>query len=89
MAVTTARKQELVKGFQINPKDTGSVEVQVSILTERIKNLTEHFQTHKKDHTCRRGLLSMVGKRSSLLKYLKRKDFERYKTLINKLGIRK
>jgi small subunit ribosomal protein S15 len=89
MAVTVARKQELVKQFQTNPKDTGSVEVQVSILTERIKNMTEHFLTHKKDTTSRRGLLVMVGKRSGLLKYLKRRDFDRYKALISKLGIRK
>lgn len=89
MALTNIRKQELIKGFQTHDKDCGSVEVQVAVLTEQIKSLTEHLQAHKKDTNSRRGLLVMVGRRSSLLKYLKNRNFQRYKTLIGKLGIRK
>lgn len=89
MAITLERKQELIQDFKVHDKDCGSTEVQVAILTERIKNLTEHMKVNKKDHITRRGLLMLVGKRSSLLKYLKRKSFKRYKTLIDRLGLRK
>lgn len=89
MSVTTERKAALVKEYARNAQDTGSTEVQIAILTERINNLTEHFKTHKKDHHSRRGLLLLVGKRRSLLDYLKVKDSESYLGLIEKLGIRK
>ncbi len=88
MSITPERKQELIKEFQRDPSDTGSPEVQVAILTERIRNLTEHFQTHKKDHHSRRGLINLVNQRRKLLSYLKRKDQERYSTLIARLGLR-
>ena len=89
MSVTTDRKQELIKDNARGSADTGSPEVQVAILTERITNLTEHFKTHAKDNHSRRGLLMLVNKRRSLLDYLKRKDEERYNALIAKLGLRK
>lgn len=89
MAVTLPNKQELVQKYRTHEKDSGSAEVQIAILTERIKNLTEHLKMHKKDFATRRGLLMMVGKRASLLKYLKNRNFESYKTLIGNLGIRK
>ncbi|MBA4801196.1 MAG: 30S ribosomal protein S15 [Euryhalocaulis sp.] len=89
MSVTADRKAELIKDNAQNDGDTGSPEVQVSILTERIANLTEHFKTHKKDNHSRRGLLKMVSQRRRLLDYLKRKDEARYKALIGKLGIRR
>ncbi|WP_022696913.1 30S ribosomal protein S15 [Euryhalocaulis caribicus] len=89
MSVTADRKAELIKENAQNDGDTGSPEVQVSILTERIANLTEHFKTHKKDNHSRRGLLKMVSQRRRLLDYLKRKDEARYKALIGKLGIRR
>lgn len=89
MSITNVRKQELLKEFATVANDTGSPEVQVALLTERINNLTEHFKTHKADHHSRRGLLIMVGRRRSLLDYLKRKDIARYQTLIGKLGLRK
>ena len=82
-------KQEIVKQYQRAEGDTGSTEVQVALLTARINGLTEHFKTHAKDFHSRRGLLMMVGKRRSLLDYLMKKDIERYRTLIAKLGIRK
>jgi small subunit ribosomal protein S15 len=82
-------KKQIVKDFQRHDGDTGSVEVQVAVLTARIAHLTEHLKTNKKDHASRRGLLMMVGKRSSLLKYLASIDPERYKTLIGRLGLRK
>ncbi len=88
MSITPERKQELIKEFQRDPSDTGSPEVQVAILTERIRNLTEHFQTHKKDHHSRRGLINLVNQRRKLLSYLKRKDQERYSALIARLGLR-
>ncbi|RMF70800.1 MAG: 30S ribosomal protein S15 [Alphaproteobacteria bacterium] len=88
MSITPERKQELIKEFQRDPSDTGSPEVQVAILTERIRNLTEHFQTHKKDHHSRRGLINLVNQRRKLLNYLKRKDQERYSALIARLGLR-
>ncbi len=89
MSITTERKQELVKEFGANDNDTGSAEVQVAILTERIKNLTEHMQQHKKDFHSRRGLLVMVGQRRRLLDYMKRKDRARYDSVIQKLGLRR
>lgn len=89
MSITTERKAELVKEFATKPNDTGSPEVQVSILSERIKNLSNHMGDHKKDFHSRRGLLMMVGKRRRLLDYLKSKSVERYQTLIQKLGIRR
>ena len=89
MSITPERKLELVKEFATHEGDTGSPEVQVAVLTERITNLTEHFKTHKKDHHSRRGLLQLVNRRRSLLDYLKRKDNARYKALIEKLGLRR
>jgi small subunit ribosomal protein S15 len=89
MSVTAERKQKLIKDNARQKGDTGSPEVQVAILTERITNLTEHFKTHAKDNHSRRGLLMLVNKRRSLLDYLKREDNERYSALIAKLGLRK
>jgi small subunit ribosomal protein S15 len=82
-------KQKIVEQFRLHEKDTGSPEVQIALLTERINYLTEHFKTHKKDHHSRQGLLKLVSLRRSLLDYLKRNDAERYRTLIEQLGIRK
>ncbi|MFN3852750.1 MAG: 30S ribosomal protein S15 [Phreatobacter sp.] len=89
MSVTDARKAELIKEYATKAGDTGSPEVQVAILTERITNLTEHFKSHAKDNHSRRGLLKMVSQRRSLLDYLKKKDEARYRTLIERLGIRR
>jgi small subunit ribosomal protein S15 len=89
MSITAERKQELVKEFAQSAGDTGSTEVQVALLTERINNLTGHFKDHKKDHHSRRGLLIMVGRRRRLLDYLKRTEVARYTALIQKLGLRK
>ena len=89
MSITSARKAELVTEYATNPTDTGSPEVQVAILSERILNLTEHLKEHKKDYHSRRGLLMMVGQRRRLLDYLKRKDQSRYITLIGRLGLRR
>ncbi len=89
MSITAEKKQKLVKEFAQKDGDTGSPEVQVAVLTERILNLTEHFKINKKDHHSRRGLLIMVGRRRRLLDYLKAKDFNRYDVLIKKLGLRK
>ena len=89
MAVTVERKQAIVQAFQRHEGDTGSPEVQVALLTERINDLTEHFKIHTKDHHSRRGLLKMIGNRRSLLEYLKQKDSERYRALIGRLGIRR
>jgi small subunit ribosomal protein S15 len=89
MSVTAERKQKIIKDNAQSKGDTGSPEVQVAILTERIVNLTEHFKTHAKDNHSRRGLLMLVNKRRSLLDYLKREDNERYTALIAKLGLRK
>ena len=89
MSVTAERKQALIKDNAQGETDTGSPEVQVAILTERIINLTEHFKTHAKDNHSRRGLLMLVNKRRSLLDYLKKKDAGRYTALIAKLGLRK
>ena len=89
MSITPERKQELIKEYGSKDGDTGSPEVQVAILTERIRNLTEHFQGHKKDNHSRRGLLKMVSQRRKLLDYVKEKQEERYQDLIKRLGIRR
>ena len=89
MSITVERKQELIKDYAQSEGDTGSPEVQVAILSERIKNLTDHLQTHKKDFHSRRGLLIMVGQRRRMLDYLKRKDVPRYEGLIQRLGLRR
>ena len=89
MPLAAERKTEIVSNHRRHPGDTGSAEVQVALLTERITALTEHLKTHKKDHSSRRGLLKMVGKRSALLKYLARTKRERYLETIQKLGLRK
>ena len=89
MVLVKETKSEIISSYQLHGTDTGSPEVQVAILTERINYLTEHFKTHKKDHHSRRGLLKLVGQRRRLLDYLKRIDFNRYKDLIERLGIRK
>jgi len=89
MSISAERKSELIKENATNKSDTGSPEVQVAILTERIRNLTEHFRTHKKDNHSRRGLLKMVSQRRRLLDYVKSKDVNRYSDLIKKLGIRR
>lgn len=89
MSITAQRKSELLAEFATTKGDTGSPEVQVAILSERIRNLTEHFKDHKKDNHSRRGLLALVSQRRSLLDYLKRKDEARYQTLIEKLGLRR
>src|SRR5690349_6516394 len=89
MSITAERKQELIGDYGTQKGDTGSPEVQVAILSERIRNLTEHLGTHKKDFHSRRGLLVMVGQRRSLLDYLKKKDEKRYQTLIERLGLRR
>ncbi|PIE01900.1 MAG: 30S ribosomal protein S15 [Acidobacteria bacterium] len=85
----TEEKQAIIESYKRHANDTGSVEVEVAILTHRINHLNKHFQIHKKDHHSNRGLLKMVGKRRRLLKYLKKKDTGRYDTLIKKLGLRK
>ena len=82
-------KQEIIKKYAVHEGDTGSPEVQIALLTERINHLNEHLKTHQKDHHSRRGLLKMVGQRRGLLAYLKKTDIERYRALIEKLGIRK
>ena len=89
MSIDSQEKQRIVSEFRTHEKDTGSPEVQIALLTTRINELNEHLQTHKKDHSSRRGLLKMVGKRNSLLKYLTREDRARYQQIIGKLGLRK
>jgi small subunit ribosomal protein S15 len=89
MTLLAARKQEIIEKFGKDPNDTGSAEVQVALLTARINDLQDHFKAHKKDHHSRRGLLKMVGQRRRLLDYLRSKSEERYKTIINELGLRK
>ena len=89
MSITAERKQALIEEYATKQGDTGSPEVQIAILTERIKNLTEHMQTHKKDFHSRRGLLVMVGQRRRLLDYVKKKDQGRYEGLIQRLGLRR
>ncbi|PLX86396.1 MAG: 30S ribosomal protein S15 [Desulfuromonas sp.] len=85
----TERKQEIIENYKRHEGDTGSPEVQIALLSERITYLTEHFKTHKKDHHSRRGLLKMVGQRRRLLDYLIKQDIERYRTIIKALGIRR
>lgn len=87
--LTPARKKELIETYRINEADTGSPEVQVAILSERISYLTEHLKNNKKDHHSRRGLLKMVGQRRGLLNYLMKKDIERYRSIVERLGLRK
>ncbi len=89
MSITPERKSELIREYAIKDSDTGSPEVQVAILTERIVNLTEHFKQHGKDNHSRRGLLKMVSLRRRLLDYVRRKDEQRYKSLIERLGLRR
>ncbi len=89
MALTTDRKQDVISKHKLHENDTGSPEVQIAILTERINTLTEHLKIHKSDHHSRRGLLKMVGQRRALLNYLRDRHFDRYRSLIEKLGLRK
>lgn len=89
MALTTDQKQNVISRHKIHENDTGSPEVQVAILTERINTLTQHLKLHKGDHHSRRGLLKMVGQRRALLNYLRDRHFDRYRSLIEKLGLRK
>ena len=87
--MTPERKAQIIKEYQLSPTDTGSPEVQIALLTERINRLNEHLKEFKKDHHSRRGLLMMVGKRRGLLDYLTKKDIERYRAIVAKLGLRK
>ncbi len=89
MSVTKEQKLDLIKKFGVDEKDSGKAEVQVAILTARINDLTQHFATHKKDHSSRRGLLKLVGKRRRLLNYIAKKDIQRYRNLISELKLRK
>jgi len=89
MPLNTEKKNALINKYKLHESDTGSPEVQIALLTERINYLTEHLQTHKKDHHSRRGLLKMVGQRRGLLNYLKEKDLNRYRSIIDSLGIRR
>ena len=89
MALNNTRKAEIIKQYQTHEGDTGSPEVQVALLTARIRYLTEHFKTHQKDHHSRRGLLKLVGQRRRLLRYLRTIEYNRYKTLITSLGLRR
>ena len=89
MALDTEQKREIIDRYQLHEGDTGSAEVQVAILSERINYLTDHFRTHAKDHHSRRGLIKLVGQRKRLLNYLKRTDIDRYRALIERLGLRK
>ncbi len=89
MALTTEQKQNVISMYRLHDNDTGSPEVQIAILTVRINTLTEHLKLHKSDHHSRRGLLKMVGQRRALLNYLRDRDFDRYRSLIEKLGLRK
>jgi small subunit ribosomal protein S15 len=89
MGIAPEQTKELLKQYQLHASDTGSPEVQIALLSARIEYLTEHFKVHKKDHHSRRGLLKLVGQRRRLLDYLKRQEFERYRSVIGRLGIRK
>jgi small subunit ribosomal protein S15 len=89
VAQTVVRKNEIIEKFKTHESDTGSSEVQIALLTDRIQYLTEHFKVHTKDHHSRQGLLKLVGQRRSLLDYLKKKDIQKYRALIQELGIRK
>lgn len=88
LSITKERTAELVAEYGNGPADSGNVEVQVAILTERIRNLTEHLKVHKKDNHTRRGLMKLIGKRRGLLKYIKKRDIEQYRALVKRLGIR-
>jgi small subunit ribosomal protein S15 len=89
VTLSKTQKTAVITGYRTHGSDTGSPEVQIALLSERINSLTEHFKTHKKDHHSRRGLMMLVGQRRRLLDYLKRKDLKRYRGLIDKLGLRK
>ncbi|GIU82100.1 MAG: 30S ribosomal protein S15 [Acidobacteria bacterium] len=89
MAVTKEVKEKIIKEYQLHPTDTGSSQVQIALLTERIKELTKHFEIHRKDNHSRRGLLKLVAKRRKLLDYLKRTDVEQYNQIVDRLGLRK
>ncbi|MEM5787414.1 MAG: 30S ribosomal protein S15 [Syntrophobacteraceae bacterium] len=89
MVMTPDKKKTIIDDFRVHPSDTGSPEVQIALLSERITYLTEHFKTHKKDHHSRRGLLKLVGQRRQLLNYLKKKSVDRYNTVIERLGLRR
>jgi small subunit ribosomal protein S15 len=89
MRLSQDKKKGLIEQFKVHEGDTGSPEVQIALLSERINGLTDHFKTHKKDHHSRRGLLMLIGKRRGLLEYLRKKDTERYRAITEKLGIRK
>ena len=89
MALSTDLKKDIITKYKLHDSDSGSAEVQIALLTERIRQLTEHFQTHKKDHASRRGLLKLVGRRRKLLDYLKNKKVEQYRSIIKELNIRK
>lgn len=89
MPLATKTKRAIIDKFRLSPQDVGSSEVQIALLTQRITDLTEHFKTHRKDHGSRRGLLTLVSKRRRLLDYLKTKDTDRYRQVIEKLGIRR
>ena len=88
MALTQEKKSDIIGTYKVNEKDTGSAAVQIAMLTQRIQDLTSHFETHKKDHHSRRGLLKLVGRRRRLMRYLQRKNLEGYRPLISQLGIR-
>jgi small subunit ribosomal protein S15 len=88
MTLTQERKHEIINGYQVHETDTGSADVQIAILTERINRLSEHLRANSKDHASRRGLLQLIGRRKRLLSYLRKEDKERYQTLIQRLGIR-
>lgn len=88
MSVNTERKQELVEEYQVHESDSGSTEVQVALLTEQINNMTDHLEEHPQDHSCQQGLQKLVGKRNSLLDYLKEQDISRYNELVESLGLR-
>jgi small subunit ribosomal protein S15 len=89
VAQSAVSKNEIIEKFKIHPTDTGSSEVQIALITDRIQYLTEHFKVHKKDHHSRQGLLKLVGQRRSLLDYLKKKDVNKYRTMLQELGLRK
>ena len=89
MVQSAVKKNEIIEKFKVHPTDTGSSEVQIALLTDRIQYLTDHFKIHKKDHHSRQGLLKLVGQRRSLLDYLKKKDVAKYRTILAELGLRK
>ena len=89
MVMNSSRKKEIIEDFKLHPGDTGSPEVQIALLSERISYLTDHFKMHQKDHHSRRGLLKLVGQRRQLLNYLKKKNVDRYNTVIERLGLRR